>query len=322
MTSVTPPIARAVCTALLVAAPLAAPATAGATLVYSTSDGIFVANDDGSAPRALSDDGENPSITDDGRYVAWTEDGRVRIAAVDGATPRRTLPRDYRLLEDHPGWTGRDELLVDRGNFLARAPFVAVDPATGARRRIATGDVVFSATASPDGTQLVAERAHRLAARGPARRAIVVFGAAGATTVAHGTRPVWGPSGIAYVKPRGRYGDLQVVTPAGRVVYRLRRSKAVVWPVEWLDDGRLLAATAREYPFRDAPGTRALLVDTVAGNVTELPGSYFGVFGIKPDGSALLALDDHYVPLAVSLADGHRTVLFDGTVDDIGWSRR
>ena len=299
---------------LLVAVLLTAPATAGATLVYSTSSGIFVANDDGSAPRALSDDGEGPSITPDGRYVQWTQDGQVVVSAVDGVSSRRTLPRGYRPPQERAGWTGRDEVLTDhRSGPRHRLVTIAFDPVTGARRQVAAGELTFNASASPDGSQLALERGHGLAGRRPARHAIVVAG----RTVAHGARPVWGPGGIAYVKPPG---DLQVITPAGQVVRRVHRERKVVWPVAWLDDGRLLAAAAREYPWRGTPGTQALIVDS-AGRVTPLPGRYSGVFGIKGDGSALLAFDESGAAVAVALADGRRTTLFDGTVDDIAWSR-
>ncbi|HEY6886791.1 MAG TPA: hypothetical protein VI300_03395 [Solirubrobacter sp.] len=306
---------------VLVAALLTAPATASATLVYSTGDGIFVANDDGSAARALSDDGEGPSITPDGRYVQWTQDGQVVVSAVDGVTARRTLPRGYLPPQERAGWTGRDEVVTDhRSGPAHRLVTIAFDPVTGARRQVAAGELTFRASASPDGSQLAMERGHRLGARRPARHAIVVAGSAGPRTVAHGSGPVWGAGGLAYVKPRGAYGDLQVLTPAGRVITRVHRDRQVVWPVAWLDDGRLLAAAAREYPWRETPGTQALLVDA-AGNVTSLPGRYSGVFGIKADGSALLAFDESGTAVSVALADGRRTALFDGTVDDIAWSR-
>jgi hypothetical protein len=307
-------IARIGAAVALVAALLTAPTTAGATLVYSTGDGIFVANDDGSAPRALSDDGEGPSITPDGRYVQWTQDGQIVVSAVDGVTARRTLPRGYRPPQERAGWTGGDEVLTDhRSGPTHRLVTIAFDPVTGARREVAAGELTFNASASPDGSQLVLERGHGLGARRPARHAIVVAG----RTVAHGARPVWGPRGIAYVEPRG---DLRVITPTGQVIQRVHRDRRVVWPVAWLDDGRLLAAAAREYPWRVTPGTQALLVDT-SGTVTPLPGRYSGVFGIKADGSALLAFDEHEAAVAVALPDGRRTALFDGTVDDIAWSR-
>jgi hypothetical protein len=303
---------------------LALPSTAGATVVYATGDGIFVA-DDGGNVRQLDDDGERPSISADGRYVAWTQHERVRIAAVDGSMPRRTLPNRFALLVDRPAWTARDEVLVFEGYTLTQVPLVAIDAATGARRQLATGDLAFSASASPDGSQLAVERAETFGVRSPERRTIAVLGAGGAKTVAHGTRPVWGPPGIAYVVPRGsRYGDLRIITPTGQPLYRLRRSKAVVWPVAWLDDGRLLAAAAREYRPGGTRGTSALLVDPAARTVTPL-GTYSGVYGIKSDGSALLAtslngFDESAV--VVSLADGRRTVLVDGTVDGLAWSTR
>jgi hypothetical protein len=308
-------IARALCAVLLV---LALPSTAGAAVVYATSGGIFVVGEDGGGARQLDDDGENPSISTDGRYVAWTQDSRVRVAAVDDSIPRHTLPRRFAQLAERPAWTARDELLVVEGSSLTHAHLVAVDAATGARRRVAIGDLAFSASVSPDGSRLAVERASTFAARLPPRRAISI----GAKTVAHGTHPVWGPPGIAYVKPRGRYGDLQVITPAGQVTYRLRRTKAVVWPVAWMTDGRLLVAEAREYRFRGARGTSALLVDPAARTVTPL-GTYAGVFGIKPDGSALLAtsLDgDDESAVVVSLPDRRRTTLVDGTVDGLAWS--
>jgi hypothetical protein len=301
---------------------LALPASAGATVVYETSDGIFAANEDGSVIRQLQDDGENPSISDDGRFVAWTLHSRVRIAAVDGSL-RRSLPRRFTLLSERSAWTAHGELLVVDGNTYAHAPLVAIDAATGTRRRVANDVYSFSASTSPDGTQLAVERWPTYATHWPARRAIDVVGPSGAKTVAHGTRPVWGAPGIAYLKPRGKYGDLQVVTPAGQVIYRLQRSKAVVWPVAWTADGRLLAAAAREYRDHGTRGTSALLLDPVAKTVTPL-GTYSGVFGIKPDGSALLAtsldgFDESAV--VVSLPDGRRTTLVDGTVDGLAWSR-
>ncbi|MDA0160296.1 hypothetical protein OM076_08475 [Solirubrobacter ginsenosidimutans] len=306
------PVAKLAGTAWLIAAFLASPAHA--TLVYSTSDGIFVANDDGSAPRALSDDGEGPSITPDGRYVQWTQDGHIVVSTVDGTTARRTLPRGYRPPQERAAWTGRDEVLTDhRSGSEHRLVTIAFDPVTGARRQVAAGSLTFNASASPDGSRLALERGHGLGDRRPARHAIVVAG----RTVARGTRPVWGPGGIAYVKPPG---DLEVITPAGQVVRRVHRDHKVVWPVAWLDDGRLLAAAAREYSWRGTPGTQALLVDAT-GTATPLPGRYSGVFGIKADGSALLALDESGAAVAVALADGRRTALFDGTVDDIAWSR-
>jgi hypothetical protein len=295
---------------------LALPATAGARVVFQIDNEVWVAENDGSAARRVARDGFEPTISPDGRYVAFQRRHSYVIAAVDGATPIRTLPKDVFRLYDTQAWSPADELVGERAQDDGhRIDAVAVNPATGALRELgpAGGDTIYSAAFSPDGSQIALEHASLDRFEDPTPRAISI----GGRVIARGERPLWGPAGIAYLKPFGTgitpFGELRIVTPAGAPVLTLHRPKAYVWPVRWMADGRLLAATGPIF-FEGRGGSRAqpLIVDPATGAVTPLPGRYFDLFGLSADNSTLFAQLAHSeLPVEVSLADGRRTVVAD-----------
>jgi hypothetical protein len=323
--------------ALLIAAlALAFPAHARAAVIYSTNHGLFVANDDGGGKRRIADDGSQLAFSPDGRYVAFQgpENREHFIAPADGSAAPRKLPANIQFLDDSSGWTASDELIAQRlhtvGHKKCGCPIhtrtvVAIDPVTLAQRDLgAPGPYPYSASVSPDGTQVALERTDSSAIEEPIGRDISILGPTGLHPLVRGQRPLWGPGGIAYIKPTKpqRFGDLQIVTPAGATVYTLHRPKAVTWPIAWLADGRLLAGTSRSYGLGEGQaGVRALLIDPATGAVAQLPGAYSQVYGMTPDGSRLFASTDvANMPVTIATGTGVMNLLFDDDIEDIAFS--
>lgn len=86
--------------------------------------------------------------------------------------------------------------------------------------------ITFAGDAWPDGRRLALERVRigpgaslgpQLSILDSARHEIELVGTSGAFSVLvhRGVDPAWGPTGIAYTRPRGDDGDLKVITPDG-----------------------------------------------------------------------------------------------------------
>src|SRR5215211_2422190 len=256
--------------ALVLAALLAVPAAAQATLAYVRNPfhpTLFVANDDGSGPRKI-ETGELPRVSPDGNWVAYLHQGaktaqELKLAPVAGG-PSRTLMTGFRepfYLEWSPDST---RLAAERGTEIGKRKLVVIDVASGAQQIVAQG--FFSGFSfSPSGFELVYAKAG--SENFPPRSDLfrtetpppgVVNVQAPQTyrlTVDHrSSYPVWGPQKIVFVKTldakKRKYGpknELYLFNPVSKGVKRLTHTKVPLLlqglvPTDWSASGNQLLA--------------------------------------------------------------------------------
>jgi Tol biopolymer transport system component len=267
-----------VVSALVLAALLAAPAAAQATLAYvrdPSQPTVFVANDDGSGAKKLVP-GENPHVSPDGKIVALLRQGPVLrskppriqpemvLAPADGSAPPTVLARGWRLPEVF-AWSPDGKLVVAvLGPELGKQRLVLIDTETGAQRTVAQG--FFSGFSfSPDGGELVYARAdsERFPPRSDLFRIEVLPpGAVSVKAVVpqrltkdhNSSYPLWGAQKIVFVKTleagRRKYGpknELYLMSANGKGVKRLTHTKVPLllqglFPTDWSASGNQLLA--------------------------------------------------------------------------------
>lgn len=256
--------------ALVLAALLALPATAGATLSYVKNPfdaTVFVANDDGSGARKVAT-GHNPHVAPDGLAVAYLHEGpkgaqELKLAPATGG-PGKTLMTNVREAF-YVAWSPDSKTIAAlRGPELGKRKLVLIDVATGLQSVVATG--FFSGFSfSPDGIEI----AYAVAGseRYPPRSDVFRFpvpipGVVNVrapepvrlTSDHNSSQPLWGPQKIVFVKAvdgkRRQYGgknELFLMSSQGKGVKRLTHTKVDpllqgLFPTEWSADGsRLLA---------------------------------------------------------------------------------
>jgi Tol biopolymer transport system component len=255
---------------LLVAALLALPAAANATLAYSTNvfhPHLWVAkNDNGKGAKAIGA-GTDAKVSPDGELVAFEREGKkgAEMKLYDVATGKtRTIFSPWR--ESYTFAWSPDSTMVAAlgGSELNKKTLYVIDVETGKKTRIATGyfngvsfsptskEVVFglegNGTAYPPKTDLV--------------RAPIGGGPTSPLTHDHVSGwPLWGPTGqIVFVKLLGarqrRYGpknDLFLIDANGKGVKRLTQTKVDpltqgLFPTAWSASGKQLLA---EYGGQD-----------------------------------------------------------------------
>jgi Tol biopolymer transport system component len=305
-------VSRAAFGAVLAAVSVVAAAPAAATLVYEKTPfrpTVYAAADDGSARVKLAP-GEMPRISPDGANVIYetpySGNARptLRVIPAAGGESRLLLKPVWFTFEFSPD--SRTVAAVT-GREVGTKRLVLVDVASGRVRRIASGQ--FSGvTFSPDGTSLAYARS--LKNDYPPRSDLFVVPVAGGTPVRVTTGhrsvdPIWGTTGIAFVKLRrpGRRGDaykqdIYVLDPATRAVRRVTRTKVPFLlsgldPVAWSADGARLLA---EYGGQDT--SFAETVDPATGRVRRVGRSSDGIVGhdLSADGSTILATTGGYDP--------------------------
>jgi Tol biopolymer transport system component len=259
-----------VLSALILAALLAVPAAAQATLAYVRNPlhpTVFVAGDDGSGAKKV-DSGETPRVSPDGNLVAYLHVGaknaqelRVVLAAGGAARTLMVGLREPSYLEWSP-----DSTLVAalRGPELGKRKLVLIDVATGAQRVLAQG--FFSGFSfSPDGGELVYARADsemfpprsdlfRIEVLPPGAVSVKAVVPQRLTRDHNSSYPLWGPQKIVFVKTleagRRKYGpknELYLMRSSGKGVKRLTHTKVPpllqgLFPTDWSASGsRLLA---------------------------------------------------------------------------------
>jgi Tol biopolymer transport system component len=248
---------------LVLAALLAFPAAAGATLSFTKvhilgrpgwagSFGApvsvpYVANDDGSEARRVANSGTTPHVSPDGLSVAFLHEGgghaqELQVVLVAGGVPRTLMVgfREPFFLTWSPDST---TIAALRGPELGKRKLVLINVATGAQRVVAQG--FFSGFSfSPDGSELVYSRAG--SEKYPPRSDVfrVQFVPPGAVSVAaekpvrltndhRSLDPLWGPDNqIVFVKQleakKRKYGpknELFLMNPRGKGVKRLTHTK-------------------------------------------------------------------------------------------------
>lgn len=259
-----------VLSALVLAALLAFPVAAQATLTYVRNPfhpTVFVANDDGSGAKKL-DSGETPHVSPDGNSVAYLHVGaknaqELKVANLLTGTTRTLMVgwREPFYLEWSPDST---RIAALRGPELGKRKLVVLDVATGAQRVVAQG--FFSGFSfSPSGGELAYAKAG--SEKFPPRSDIfrtetpppgVVNVQAPQTyrlTKDHNSSyPLWGPQKIVFVKTleakKRKYGpknELYLMNPNGKGVKRLTHTKVPpllqgLFPTDWSVSGNQLLA--------------------------------------------------------------------------------
>jgi Tol biopolymer transport system component len=307
---------------LVLAALLALPATAGATLSYVKfpfNATVFVANDDGSGARKV-ETGNNPRVAPDGLSVAYLHEGprnaqELKIAPATGG-PGKTVMTNLREAF-YVTWSPDSKTIAAlRGSELGKRNLVLIDVATGLQSVVASG--FFSGFSfSPDGTEIAYAVAQ--SEKYPPRSDVFRFpvpipGVVNVrapepvrlTSDHNSSQPLWGPQKIVFVKAvegkKRRYGgknELFLMNPLGKGVKRLTHTKVDpllqgLFPTEWSANGSRLLA---EFEGQDT--SYAVLVNPKTGAQKPVAGTgEQGFVGtdLSSDGSLVLGFNGGFDP--------------------------
>jgi hypothetical protein len=308
--------------ALVVAALLALPAGAGATLSYVKkpfNPTVFVAGDDGSGARKV-ETGQNPKVAPDGLSVAYLHEGaknaqELKIAPLTGG-PGRTLTTNLREAF-YVTWSPDSKTIAAlRGPELGRRRLVLIDVATGLQSIIATG--FFSGFSfSPDGAEIAYAVAK--SEKYPPRSDVFRFPVPipGVVNVRapepvrltrdhNSSQPLWGPGNkIVFIKTLGenrRYGpknELFLMNPQGSQVKRLTHTKVPallqgLFPTDWSANGNRLLTE-----FQGQDTSYAVVVNPRTGAQRPVAGkgeSGFVGTDLSADGSLVLGFNGGFDP--------------------------
>lgn len=254
--------------ALVVAALLALPAGASATLSYVKNpfnSTVFVANDDGSGAKKV-EAGHNPHVAPNGLSVAYLHEGaknaqELKIAPATGG-PGKALMTNLREAF-YVTWSPDSKTIAAlRGPELGKRKLVVIDVATGLQSVVAQG--FFSGFSfSPDGTEIAYSVAK--SEKYPPRSDVFRFPvpipgvvnvrapeAVRLTKDHRSSQPLWGPQAIVFVKTldgkKRKYGpknELFLMNPQGKQVKRLTHTKVPpllqgLFPTDWSANGSRL----------------------------------------------------------------------------------
>lgn len=328
--------------ALVLAALLAFPAAAAATLAYvhnPFSPAVFVANDDGSGARKV-DSGSNPDVSPDGAVVAYLHEGAKRAQelklapAAGGRT--RTLMVGWRETS-YLAWSPDSKTIAAlRGPELGKRKLVTIDVATGAQRIVAQG--FFSGFSfSPNSMELVYAKAgsekfpprsdlFRTEVPPPGVVNVQAPQTYRLTSDHRSSNPLWGPTGkIVFVKTvdakKRRYGpknELYLMNPQGKGLKRLTRTKVDplllgLFPTDWSANGRRLLA---EFEGQDTSYAVAVNPNTGAQRPVSKSGEQgFVGTALSADGNLVLGYTNGLEPgpnqdvVAIPYGGGKPTVL-------------
>ncbi len=247
-----------------VAALLALPAAAEATLVYVKNPmrpAVYVAADNGSGVRKV-DSGSNPRVSPDGKTIAYRHEGpghasELKLAPAEGGASHTILLgfQDSFYLAFSPD---SKTIAALRGPELGKRRLVLIDVVSGTTlRTVATG--YFSGFSfSPDGTELVYSLAG--SEKYPPKSNVYTAPVAGGKAVqltrdGISQAPLWGPGGkIVFVKQLGaktrKYGpknELYLMNANGTQPKRLTHTNvgpllSGLTPTEWSANGQRLLA--------------------------------------------------------------------------------
>ncbi len=256
-----PRIARALRSAapLAVALALIAPASAGATLVFTRNPlhpAVFAAHDDGKGIDRLGT-GSNPHVSPDGNSIVYLSAGRqpeMVLAKTSGGSSR-TLLKNWREPFSVAFSPDSKLLAAERGAEFGKRKLVVVDLASGKQTVIAQG--FFSGFSfSPDSSEVLYSKSGRaFSSSGDIFR----VGSAGGKAVAlthdhHSIAPLWGPNNrVVFDRVRNLKSDvgpkaqLFLINPDAGAVKQLTHTHVPplifgLSPVDWSANGsRLLA---------------------------------------------------------------------------------
>jgi Tol biopolymer transport system component len=307
--------------ALVVAALLALPATASATLSYVKNpfnSTVFVANDDGSGVRKV-ETGHNPHVAPNGLSVAYLHEGaknaqELKIAPATGG-PGKTLMTNLREAF-YVAWSPDSKTIAAlRGPELGKRKLVLIDVATGLQSIVAQG--FFSGFSfSPDGTEIAyaVAKSEKYPPRSDVFRfPVPIPGVVNVrapepvrlTSDHRSSQPLWGPQKIVFVKTLGknrRYGpknELFLMNPQGKQVKRLTHTKVPpllqgLFPTDWSANGNRLLTE-----FQGQDTSYAVVVNPKTGAQRPVAGTgETGFVGtdLSADGSLVLGFNGGFDP--------------------------
>ncbi|HEU5105799.1 MAG TPA: hypothetical protein VFU11_08140 [Solirubrobacterales bacterium] len=308
--------------ALVLAAMLAFPALAGATLVYVKNPfnaTVYVANDDGSGARKI-DKGRNPRVSPDGASVAYLHEGpkfaqELKLAPASGGAGK-TLMSNFREAF-YLAWSPDSKTIAAlRGPELGKRNLVVIDVASGKQSVVATG--FFSGFSfSPDSTEIAYAVAPK--EKFPPRSDVFRFPVPipGVVNVRapepvrltkdhRSSQPLWGPEKIVFVKTveakKRQYGgknELFLMGPQGKGVKRLTHTKVPpllqgLFPTDWSADGSRLLTE-----FQGQDTSYAVVVNPKTGAQRPVAGtgeSGFVGTDLSADGTLVLGFNGGFDP--------------------------
>jgi hypothetical protein len=308
--------------ALVLAALLAFPAFAGATLSYVKNPlkpMVFVAGDDGSGARKV-ETGHNPRVAPNGLSVAYLHEGpkgaqELKVAPATGG-PGKTLMTNLREAF-YVAWSPESKTIAAlRGPELGKRKLVLIDVATGLQSVVTQG--FFSGFSfSPDGTEIAYSVAG--SEKYPPRSDVFRFpvpipGVVNVrapepvrlTNDRRSSDPLWGPEKIVFVKTvdgkKRKYGpknELFLMNPQGKQVKRLTNSKVPpllqgLFPTDWSADGKRLLTE-----FQGQDTSYAVVVNPKTGAQRPVAGtgeSGFVGTDLSADGSLVLGFNGGFDP--------------------------
>jgi Tol biopolymer transport system component len=308
--------------ALVLAALLALPAGASATLSYVKNPfngTVFVSGDDGSGARKL-EAGHNPQVAPNGLSVAYLHEGpknaqELKIAPATGG-PGKTVMTNLRDAS-YVAWSPDSKTLAAlRGPELGKRKLVLIDVATGLQSVVASG--YFSGFSfSPDGTEIAyaVAKSEKYPPRSDVFRfpvpipGVVTLRAPEAVRLTkdhNSSQPLWGPQKIVFVKmleaKKRKYGpknELFLMSPQGKGVKRLTHTKVDpllqgLFPTDWSASGNRLLA---EFEGQDT--SYAVVVNPKTGAQRPVAGTgEQGFVGtdLAADGSLVLGFNGGFDP--------------------------
>jgi Tol biopolymer transport system component len=308
--------------ALVIAALLALPAGASATLSYVKNPfktTVFVANDDGSGARKV-ETGHNPHVAPNGLSVAYLHEGakgaqELKLAPATGG-PGRTLMTNLREAF-YVAWSPDSKTIAAlRGPELGKRKLVLVDVATGLQSVVASG--YFSGFSfSPNGTEIAysVSGSEKYPPRSDVFRfPVPIPGVVNVrapepvrlTSDRRSSDPLWGPQQIVFVKTveakQRKYGpknELFLMNPQGKGVKRLTHTKVPpllqgLFPTDWSADGKRLLTE-----FQGQDTSYAVVVNPKTGAQRPVAGTgETGFVGtdLSADGSLVLGFNGGFDP--------------------------
>ena len=308
---------------LVLAALLAFPAAAGATLSYVKNPfkaTVFVANDDGSGARKV-EAGHNPHVAPNGLFTAYLHEGprnaqELKLTSVAGGAGKALMTNLREAF--YVTWSPDSKTIAAlRGPELGKRKLVLIDVATGLQSVVAQG--FFSGfSVSPDGTEIAYSVAK--SEKYPPRSDVFRFpvpipGVVNVrapepvrlTSDHRSSDPLWGPTGqIVFVKTldgkKRKYGpknELFLMNPQGKGVKRLTHTKVPpllqgLFPTDWSADGTRLLAE-----FQGQDTSYAVTVDPKTGAQRPVAGTgETGFVGtdLSADGKLVLGFNGGFDP--------------------------
>lgn len=330
---------------LVLAALLAFPAVAGATLSFTRGalhSSVLAANDDGSGAHKVAD-GNNPKVSPDGLSIAFLHEGakhaqELQVVLAAGG-PAQTYLVGFRE-PFYLTWSPDSLMLAAlKGPELGKRKLVLIDVLTGAQRVVAQG--FFSGFSfSPDGSELVYSRSG--SERYPPRSDVFRVKTSGGKPVRltndhRSLDPLWGPNNkIVFVKQleakKRKYGpknELFLMNSQGKGVKRLTHTKVDpllqgLFPTDWSANGNRLLA---EFEGQDT--SYAVTVNPKTGAQRPLlKAEEMGFVGtaLSADGKTVLGFEGGFDPgnkhniATVPYGGGRPTVLAKNAFEP-SWSR-